>query len=103
MYGILPYNHLGSVMSTARLESRIPKELHLAAKSAAEREGTTLTDFVISALRNAIRASLETSEVIRLGAQAQEKFVQAMLEPPEPSDALRKALERRHKLSPTQE
>jgi hypothetical protein len=39
--------------TTARLEARLPNDVHALLKRAAEIEGRTLTDFVVSAAREA--------------------------------------------------
>lgn len=45
--------------STARLEARISSDLHAMLKRAAEIQGRTLTDFVVSAARDAAQQAIE--------------------------------------------
>lgn len=84
--------------TTARLEARISTDLHSMLKRAAELQGRTMTDFVVSAVRDAAQHAIEEAEVIRLSRADQECFAQALLSPPKPSPALRRALKRRTKL-----
>lgn len=87
-----------TVSPTARLEARIDPDLHTALKHAAALQGRTITDFVVSALQDAVHRALESTAVIRLSVADQEAFVQALLSPPEESPALKRAFERRNAL-----
>lgn len=84
--------------ATARLEARISPDLHALLKRAAEVQGRTMTDFVIAAVQEAAQRTLEQSEVLRLSLADQEAFAQAMLAPPAPNPALKRAFTRRRKL-----
>ena len=88
--------------STARLEARISTDLHSMLKRAAELQGRTVTDFVVCAVRDAAQHAIEQSEVIRLSRAGQECFAQALLSPPAPSPALKRAYARRGKLLHTE-
>lgn len=83
---------------TARLEARISPDLHALLKRAAELRGCTLTDFVVSAVREAAQRAIEQSEIIRLSLADQECFARALLTPPEPAPALKRAFARRRQL-----
>ncbi|KAA6186201.1 DUF1778 domain-containing protein [Thiohalocapsa marina] len=83
---------------TARLEARITQDLHAALKRAAEIQGRSMTDFVIAAVQEAARHALEEAEVIRLSLEDQQRFAEALLTPPEPSPALRRAMKRHAQL-----
>jgi uncharacterized protein (DUF1778 family) len=84
--------------TTARLEARIPTDLHALLKRAAELQGRTMTDFVIAAVQEAAQRAIEESDVIRLSLADQECFAQALLSPPAPAPALKRAFARRKKL-----
>ncbi|MGP8247902.1 MAG: DUF1778 domain-containing protein [Bryobacteraceae bacterium] len=86
------------IQSTARLEARLPNEVHALLKRAAEIEGRTLTDFVVSAAREAACRTIEETEIIRLSIDDQRQVAQALLNPPEPTPALKKAFQRRREL-----
>ncbi|MDO9010882.1 MAG: DUF1778 domain-containing protein [Gallionella sp.] len=87
-----------AAISTARLEARISTELHATLKRAAEIQGRTMTDFVISAVQEAAQRAIEQSSVIRLSLSDQACFAAALLSPPEAAPALRRAFDRRKKL-----
>ena len=84
--------------ATARLEARISSELHAQLKRAAELQGRTLTDFVVAAVQDAAQRAIEQAEVVRLSLADQDCFAQALLSPPEPAPALKRAFERRRRL-----
>lgn len=87
-----------AAISTARLEARISTDLHSMLKRAAELQGRTMTDFVVSAVQDAALRAIEQAEVIRLSLSDQECFAQALLSPPQAAPALKRAFERRSKL-----
>lgn len=65
---------------------------------AAEIEGCTLTDFVVTAARNAAQRTIEEAEILRLSALDQRQLAKAILAPPKASPALRRAFARRKQL-----
>jgi uncharacterized protein (DUF1778 family) len=67
-------------------------------KRAAEIQGRSLTDFVVSALQEAAQRAIEQGEVVRLSLSDSERFAQALLSPPDPSPVLERAFARRRKL-----
>lgn len=87
-----------SSAATARLEARISPDLHALLKRAAELQGRTMTDFVVSAVQDAAQRAIEQAEVVRLSLADQECFAQALLSPPEPAPALERAFVRRRQL-----
>ena len=87
-----------TVLSTARLEARISTDLHTMLKRAAELQGRTMTDFVVAAVQDAAQRAIEQSEVMRLSLADQASFAQALLSPPKPTPALKRAFARRRKL-----
>jgi len=89
---------MSSTTSTARLEARISTDLHALLKRAAEIQGRTMTDFVVSAVQDAAQRAIEQAEVMRLTLADQECFAQALLAPPQPAPALERAFARRRKL-----
>ena len=87
-----------AAISTARLEARISTDLHAMLKRAAELQGRTMTDFVVSAVQTAAHQAIEQAEVIRLSRADQACFAQALMSPPKPVPALERAFSRRSKL-----
>lgn len=79
----------------ARLEARIPVEVHKMIKHAAGLEGRTMTDFVIKALSDAAHQTIEQTGIIRLSMADQQRFVESLLEPTEVTPAMAAALELR--------
>jgi uncharacterized protein (DUF1778 family) len=76
---------------THRIEARIaPKALELIKRAAAAR-GSSLSDFVVAAARDAAARELDEQNIIRLSAQQQRKFVALLLNPPKPNKALKRA------------
>jgi uncharacterized protein (DUF1778 family) len=106
-YGILPYNNIFrdktmpptiSPAPTARLEARVSANLHLMLKRAAELQGRSMTDFVVTAVQAAAQQAIEEAEVIRLTRDDQACFAKALLSPPKATPALKRAFECRSKL-----
>lgn len=79
---------------TARLEARLPIHVHAMLKRAAELQGRTLTDFVVSASSEAARQAIENTEVIRLSLEDQRLFAESLHNPPEPHPALIRAFDK---------
>ncbi|MFS8145591.1 hypothetical protein ATY78_17660 [Rhizobium sp. R635] len=76
---------------TTRLEARISPEALAIVKRAAEMEGRSLSDFVVSAAQDAARRTIEENQLIRLSIEDQARFVDMLLDPPEPAEALKRA------------
>jgi uncharacterized protein (DUF1778 family) len=83
---------------TARLEARLPADIHAMLKRAAQIQGRSLTDFVVTAAQEAARHTIEDAEIIRLSAEGQRRFAEALLNPPEPNEALKRAFEHHRRL-----
>jgi uncharacterized protein (DUF1778 family) len=77
---------------TVRLEANITPALYERLKQATEIQGCTMTDFVVSAVQDAVHRAIEHTEVIHLSPEAQKCFVEALLSPPEPGEAFKRAL-----------
>jgi uncharacterized protein (DUF1778 family) len=98
-YGNLPYSCLmDDARPMARLEARLPAEIHAVLKRAAEIQGRSLTDFVVSAAREAAERTIRETEIIRLAVEDQRRIAEALLDPPEPGTVLKRAAERHRKL-----
>ena len=77
----------------ARLEARIAPEVHAVLKRAAEIEGRSITDFVVTAASAAARRTLEQAGTIRLSAESS-AFVAGLLSDARPIPTMRKAKQR---------
>ncbi|GHU08446.1 hypothetical protein FACS1894158_17730 [Betaproteobacteria bacterium] len=91
-----------TTVSTARIEARISPNVLAIIKRAAEIQGRTLSDFVATATQEAAKRIIEQAEVIHLSMVDQQRFAEALLSPPSPSPALRRAMERHDKLLRTE-
>jgi uncharacterized protein (DUF1778 family) len=84
--------------ATARLEARLPYDVMARLKRAAEIQGRTLTDFVVAAADEAACRAIQETEIIRLSIEGQRRIAAAILDPPAPTAALRKAARRYREL-----
>lgn len=78
----------------ARLEARVNPEIKALWQKAADLQGVTLTDFVIASVQAAAYKVIEQQQTLKLSTEDAEAFVEAILNPPKPSDALREATSR---------
>jgi uncharacterized protein (DUF1778 family) len=85
----------------ARLEARVPANVYEILKRAAQIQGRSLTDFVVSAAHEAACRAIEEVEIVRLSIEDQQRIADAILHPPEPTPALRKAFQKHRELSGT--
>ena len=76
---------------TTRLEARISPDALTMVKRAAEIQGRSLSDFVVSAAHDAAQRTIEESQIIRLSMEDQRALAESILNPPEPTPALRRA------------
>jgi len=84
--------------TTARLEARLPNAVLTRLKRAAEIQGRTLTDFVVAAADEAACRAIEKTEIIRLSIEDQRRIAKALVNPPKPNAALKRAFKRRRQL-----
>ena len=75
---------------STRLEARITPAAYAVVKRAAEIEGRSVSDFVVAAAQAAANQTIEQTQLIRLAAEEQRRFVELLLDPP----ALNPAMER---------
>lgn len=76
---------------TERLEARVPIFLKRIIQHAADLQGRSLTDFVIATLEKAARETLHEHEVMKLSAEDSRIFADALITPPSPNAALKRA------------
>ena len=74
-----------------RVEARIAPDTLAVVKRAAELEGRSVSDFMVSAAREAAQRTIEDAQIIRLSTDDQRAFAAAILDPPEPNEALTRA------------
>jgi uncharacterized protein (DUF1778 family) len=83
-----------SAQRVERLELRATTAQKRLIKRAAELTGTTVAAYILSHVQEAAAATIREFESLSLRDEAREVFVQALLNPPEPNDALKAAAAR---------
>jgi uncharacterized protein (DUF1778 family) len=83
---------------TSRLEARIDPGVLSLVKRAAELQGRSVSDFVVTAAQEAAHKAIEEAGIIRLSAEDQVRFIDLLLNPPEISPAMLRAKEAHGKL-----
>ena len=97
--GVLPYNvPMTKAATIARLEARLPADVHALLKRAAEIEGRSLTDFVVSAAQTAARKTIEEASIIKLSAEDQRRFAEALIDPAPLTPAMERAVSHHRRL-----
>lgn len=81
-----------------RLKARIAPDALATMRRAAEMQGRSLSDFVVSAAEAAARAAIADAQVVRLSADDQVRFVEALLSSEAPAPAMIRAHGRRRTL-----
>lgn len=77
-----------------RLEARVtPEQKQLIARAAALR-GSSVTEFLVASAQEAAAETIKKFEILTLHDEAREAFVDAVLHPPAPNQAARKAARR---------
>ena len=90
------------VNRTARIEARITPDTLAIVRRAAELQGCSLSDFVVTAAQTAAYKTIEEYNIIRLSAEDQIRFAELLLNPPAPSPAILKAFEHNRELFGTE-
>lgn len=83
---------------SARIEARITPENLTVIKRAAEIQGRSVSDFVVTAAQEAAHRAIEETHLIRLTVEQQRQIAEALINPPEPSPALIRAFEHHRRL-----
>ena len=81
-----------------RIEARATPDTLAMVRRAAEIQGRSVSEFVVSAAEKAAREALEEAHIIRLSAEDQLRFVEALLNPAEPVPAMERAFEHHRRL-----
>ncbi len=74
-----------------RLEARLTREQKDLLQRAADLEGRTLTDFVVSHAQEAAIRTIQERTIIKLSQSDSLAFVESLLNPPEPSTRMQAA------------
>lgn len=78
---------------TSRIEARIAPDVLAVVKRAAELQGRSVSDFVVTAAQEAAYRTIEETGIIRIATEDQRRFVDLLLNSPPPSPALERAKE----------
>lgn len=81
-----------------RLEVRINHEQKATLQRAAALEGRSLSDYLVNVALQAAKTTIHEHTVITLSARDSVRFVEHLLNPPEPSPALARAAQRYRRL-----
>lgn len=81
-----------------RIEARTTPDILALVRQAAEMQGRSVSDFVTSAAEEAAKRTIEETQIVRLSAEDQKRFVEALLSPPKPIPAMVRAFEHHRRL-----
>lgn len=79
-----------------RLDVRLTSEQKELLQRAAVLEGCSMTDFVSRAVQAASLKTVERHQALKLGIEDSIRFVETLLNPPEPNENLKEAFRRYH-------
>jgi uncharacterized protein (DUF1778 family) len=82
----------------ARLEARIPVRVYDQMQRAAKLRGMTLTGYLLATAGEDARRVVEESEIMRLSRADQIAFAEALINPPQPTERLKRAAKRHAEL-----
>ncbi|MGB8459142.1 MAG: DUF1778 domain-containing protein [Candidatus Acidiferrum sp.] len=77
-----------------RLEARVTPQQKRMIAHAAFLRGSSVTEFVVASAQKAAAKAIKDAELLTLHDEARDVFVNAVLHPPAPKEAARKAAER---------
>lgn len=76
---------------SARLEARLPQNVYALLQRAAEVEGRSISDFVVSAAKEAAERTIAQRGLMQLTSEDQMRFAEALLSPAPPTPAMKRA------------
>jgi uncharacterized protein (DUF1778 family) len=77
-----------------RLEARVTREQKRLIARAAALRGTSVTEFIVASAQEAAADAIKDFELLSLQDEARDVFVDAVLNPPVPNAAARRAVQR---------
>lgn len=83
---------------TSRVEARIAPEALAVVRRAAEIQGRSLSDFIVAAALQDAHRTIDEAQIIRLSVDDQQRFAQALLNPPALAPAMKRALQTHKRL-----
>jgi uncharacterized protein (DUF1778 family) len=95
----MTYANESTVISRrARLETRLPPDIHALLKRAAQIQGRSVSDFVVTAAQDAARKIIADAEIITLSRAASAQVAALLAAPPKLAPALKRARAARRRL-----
>jgi uncharacterized protein (DUF1778 family) len=83
---------------SARIEARIAPDLLATVRRAAELQGRSVSDFVVTATIEAANKAISETTMIQLSREASEQVARLLIDPPEPTEGLKAAIAARRRL-----
>ena len=83
---------------SSRLDARITPELRDQLRHVAMRQGRSVSDYVTTALHQAVQKDIAEMDVIHLSQEASERFATALIDPPELAPAMKRAFAHHRRL-----
>jgi uncharacterized protein (DUF1778 family) len=81
-----------------RIEARITPENLAVIKRAAQIQGRSVSDFLVTSAQDAAHRAIEETQIIRLSVEDQRQIAAAILNPPPLTPAMERAIERHRRL-----
>ena len=81
----------------ARLEFRVPGDLKKLIEDAASLQGVSVSDFLAASAHREAMKTIQEHEMIRLNREESARFVDTLLNPPAPNEALRELMKGKNK------
>jgi uncharacterized protein (DUF1778 family) len=85
---------MATALRAERVEIRMTPAQKENIERAASLRGTSVTDFILNEVQPAAAATIEEFELLQLRNEERRVFVEALLHPPEPNEALKTAVAR---------
>jgi uncharacterized protein (DUF1778 family) len=102
MYGDSPYiaiDQMDNLMPrTARIEARIAPDLLATVKRAAQLQGRSVSDFMVTAAAQEATKVIAEIDMIRLSREASAQVARLLIDPPKPTKTLKAAMAARRRL-----
>ena len=73
---------------SARLEARVDPEIKARWQQAADLEGRSLTDFIITSMQESSERVIQRHQRMKLTQQDSRDFVETLIDPPKPNERL---------------
>ena len=88
----------GNAKRSLRIEARITPENLAVIRRAAEIQGRSVSDFLVTAAQDAAHRAIEEAQIIRISVAQHEQIMKAIANPPPLAPAMERAIERHRRL-----